>query len=337
MRTLPRCLRCGSPVGEEYNFCPRCGQRLSRKPTPASVGDSPPAGVEAKEVAPPSLGSLTWYAVKSLFRPPPVLQPPSGAVYAKRPHSPMRGYLLAAVVLTAVGLSMGYGAAWLSYLGLTLAGFAAPILYLLWMVRNDRFEREPLTLVAVTFGWGVFCGIFAALLNLLVAVPLLGSPGAAFVEEPLKLLGVYWLARHRRLSAEFNDHLDGMVYGAAAGAGFAGLENLYYLLEMIAGEGLPVVGVVAVRSASSFCHIAWSASAGRSLGLAKALRGDTRLRDLIPGLVVAIPMHFLWNASSAAFALFALLPIYVIVVLRQVRAAQRDEASWGYPTSAPVE
>jgi len=284
-----------------------------------------------------TLGSLTWEAVKSIIRPPPVLQPPSGAVYAKRPHSPMRGYLLAAVVLTVVGLFMGYGAAWLSYLGLTLAGFAAPILYLLWMVRNDRFEREPLTLIAVTFGWGVFCGIFAALLNLLVAGPLLGSPGAAFVEEPLKLLGVYWLARNRRLSAEFNDHLDGMVYGAAAGAGFAGLENLYYILEMIVGGGLPAAGVVVVRSASSFCHIAWSASAGRSLGLAKALRGDTRLRDLIPGLAIAIPMHFLWNASPAAFALFVLLPIYVIVVLRQVRAAQRDEARWGYPTSAPVE
>lgn len=249
----------------------------------------------------------------------------------------MRKYLLSAILLIAVGLFLGYGGAWISYLGLTLAGFAAPVLYLLWMVRNDRFEREPLSLVAFTFGWGVFCGLFAALLNFLVAIPLFGTPGAAFVEEPLKLLGVYWLARHKQLSAEFNDHLDGMVYGAAAGAGFAGLENLQYILEMILSGGLPAAGAVAIRSASSFCHIAWSAAAGRSLGLAKALRGRTRLWDLIPGLVIAIPMHFIWNSLNAALALFVLLPIYVIVTLKQVRAAQQDEVRWGYKTSAPVE
>jgi len=324
-------------VGEEDNFCQRCGQRLSRETPLASGGDRYPAGLEVPEEAHITLGSLTWEAVKSVFRPQQVPLPPSGAIYAKRPHSPLKRYLLVAVFLVVVGLFISYGGAWLSYLGLTLAGFAAPVLYLLWMVRNDRFEGEPLSLVAVTFGWGVFCGIFAALLNLFVAIPLLGTPGAAFVEEPLKLLGVYWLARHRRLSAEFNDHLDGMVYGAAAGAGFAGLENLHYIVEMIVGGGLPVLGAVAIRSASSLCHIAWSASAGRSLGLAKALRGRTRLGDLIPGLVVAIPMHFLWNALPAAFALFVLLPIYVGVVLRQVRTAQLDEARWGYPASAPVE
>jgi len=128
-----------------------------------------------------------------------------------------------------------------------------------------------------------------------------------------------------------------MVYGAAAGAGFAGLENLQYLMEMVTGQGLPMVGAIAVRSATSLCHIAWSAAAGRSLGLAKALNGRTRLADLIPGLIVAIPMHFLWNASPPFAALLLLLPLYSIILLRQVRAAQLDEARWGYQSSAPVE
>jgi len=284
----------------------------------------------------PSLGGLVLEAVRSILSPSPITQPPSGAVYAKRPYSSLRRYLLSAVALTLAGLFMGYGGKWLSYLGLTLAGFTAPVIYLVWMVRNDRFEREPLSIVAFTFGWGVFCGIFAAALNLLV-FPILGSPGASFVEEPLKLLGVYWIARHRRLGGEFNDHLDGMVYGAAAGAGFAGLENLYYLMEMILGRGLPALGAIAVRSAASFCHIAWSASAGRSLGLARALRGYTTLRDLLPGLAVAIPMHFLWNASPPVVSLFLLLPLYVAVLTRLVKAAQRDEENWGYPEAAPVE
>lgn len=309
---------------------------LSGEPKPSIEMQESQVCVEARDE--PSLNfSLTGEALKSVIRPQPVLQIPSCAIYAKRPHSSLWRYLLAAIMLIVVGLFMGYGGTWISYLGLTLSGFAAPVFYLFWMVRNDRLEREPLTLVALTFGWGVFCGIFAALLNFLVAIPLFGSPGAAFVEEPLKLLGVYWLARHRRLSVEFNDHLDGIVYGAAAGAGFAGLENLQYILEMMMGGGIPVVGAVFIRSATSFCHIAWSAIAGRSLGLAKAMRGHTRRSDLIPGLIVAIPMHFLWNSMNAMISLTVLLPVYAIIALRLVRAAQQDEARWGYKTSAPVE
>lgn len=295
------------------------------------------ASPEARDAVLSRVAGLTLEAVRSVFRPAPVLIEPSDAVYARRPHSPMRRYLLTAAVLIAVGLFMIYGSAWLSYLGLTLSGFIVPVLLLIWVARNDRFEREPLPLVAVTFGWGVFCGILAAVFNIFVAVPLLGPPGAAFVEEPLKMFGVLWLARHGRLGSEFNDHLDGMVYGAAVGAGFAGLENLYYILTLISQEGLPPVMAVAVRSATSICHIAWSAMASRSLGLAKVLRGSTRPSDLIPGLIVAIPMHFIWNASPPALDLLLLLPFFLTVLYRQVRVAQRDEARWGYLDSAPVE
>ncbi len=303
---------------------------------PSTEMQESPVCVDARD-EPPLNFSLTGEAIKSVPKPQPVLQPPSCAIYAKRPHSSLWRYLVAAIILIVVGMFMGYGGTWISYMGLTLSGFAAPLINLFWMARNDRFEHEPLALIAVTFGWGVFCGIFAALLNFLVAIPLFGSPGAAFVEEPLKLLGVYWLARHKRLSTEFNDHLDGMVYGAAAGAGFAGLENLQYIMEMIFEGGVPAVGAVAIRSATSFCHMAWSAMAGRSLGLAKAMRGRTRRRDLIPGLVIAIPLHFLWNSVNGMIALSILLPIYTIIALRLLREAKNDEMRWGYQTSAPVE
>jgi RsiW-degrading membrane proteinase PrsW (M82 family) len=276
-------------------------------------------------------------AIRSLLNPSQVLSPPSGSVFARRPSKPLLKYLFAAILLTLSALFLSYGEEWLSYLGYTLSGFVAPLVYLIWMMKNDRYEREPLTLIAFTFGWGAFCGIFAALLNILVAVPLLGTPGAALVEEPLKLLGVYWLAKHSKLGAELNDHLDGMIYGAAAGAGFAGLENLYYITEMVFSGGSPPIIAIAIRSAASFNHIAWSAMAGRSLGLAKALRGHTRISDLVPGLLIAIPFHFMWNSFSPVITLFVLLPYTVSVLFRQVSAAQRDEARWGFVASAPIE
>lgn len=280
---------------------------------------------------------MTLEAMRSLFTSSPVRASPSGSVYTKRPPKPLVRFLVLGVVLTCMGLLVSYGQEWLRFLGYTFSAFAAPILYLVWMVRNDRYEREPLTLVLFTFGWGAFCAIFAAVFNTFVAIPLFGAPGAALIEEPLKLLGVYWIARHPSLGFEFNDHLDGMIYGAAAGAGFAGLENLSYIMRMIFDGGVPPFLAIVVRSAASFSHIAWSAVAGRSLGLAKALNGKSRVADLIPGLIVVVPLHFLWNLFSPAFALFILLPFNLVVLLRLVRTALDDEVRWGYATSAPVE
>ena len=320
-------------MGEEDKFCTRCGHLLSQAPS-----KPPDSGIGIAEESPQaSVFSLTIEALRGLFTSSPVQATPSGSVYAKRPSKPLVGFLVLAVVLTAMGLLLSYGQEWLRYQGYTISAFAAPILYLVWMVRNDRYETEPLTLVVLTFGWGTFCAIFAAFFNTVVAVPLFGPPGAALIEEPLKLLGVYWIARHPSLGSEFNDHLDGMIYGAAAGAGFAGLENLSYIMKMILGSGVPPFLAIVVRSAASFSHIAWSAISGRSLGLAKALNGRSRLADLIPGLVVVVPLHLMWNLFSPAVALFILLPINLAVLLRLVRTALSDEVRWGFLTSAPVE
>jgi RsiW-degrading membrane proteinase PrsW (M82 family) len=330
------CPKCGFLLNQEDNFCPQCGNKVRKKMKHMSTDYLQAKGEHDSFNSHPSLLSLMLEAVKGALSPSSVSQPPSRAVYSKRPLRPMGRYLLAAVGLILAGLFMGYGRTWIAYIGYTIAGFTAPVGYLLWMIRSDRFEQEPVSIVILTFGWGVFCGVLASVLNLLV-FPILGAPGASLVEEPLKLLGAYWVARHRRLGSEFNDHLDGMVYGASAGAGFAGLENLYYILEMIQGRGIPALGAIAIRSTTSFCHIVWSASAGRSLGLAKAMRGHTLWRDLIPGLAVAIPMHFLWNASPPLISLLLLFPIYAVILIRQVKAAQRDEERWGYPEEAPVE
>ncbi|MBN2334004.1 PrsW family intramembrane metalloprotease [Candidatus Bathyarchaeota archaeon] len=241
-----------------------------------------------------------------------------------------------AAVLLLTGMLLSFGDVWIQYLGISVAGFAAPVLCLIWMIKNDRYEAEPLSLVAYTFGWGAFCAIFASILNKAI-IPYLGVSGAAFVEEPLKIIGVYWLAMHRVYEAELNDHLDGMIYGAAVGAGFAGLENFAYIYTMIMNQGVSTWSAVAFRSAASLNHIVWSAVAGRSVGLAEVLRGYSKRMDIVPGLAVAIPLHFLWNYVNPVVALFILLPFNLLALARMTRTAQMDEANWGYKTSAPVE
>ncbi len=323
------CPECGASIEEDSNFCPYCGYRLD----PITDAEDDPEDA-LHEV---SLGYLASEAWRSLQRPSPIRETPSSTVFTRRPTTPMSKFIVLGGLMTVAGLTVSYGGDWLTYFGYTVSGFAAPLLYLAWMLRNDRYEEEPLPLVALTFGWGAFCAIFAGLLNSLIFYPLLGAPGAALVEEPLKLLGVYWITSHRVFGSELNDHLDGMIYGTAAGAGFAGLENIYYIGGMIMEGGVPPFIAIVIRSATAFNHIVWTAMAGRSVGLAKVLRGYNVPSDLLAGLTVAVTFHFLWNLAPVELSLFVLLPLNLLLLLRQVRTAQEDEVRWGFLTSAPVE
>lgn len=276
-------------------------------------------------------------AVTSLLRPSPATVYPDCSVYLNRPISTMKPYLGRAILFLALGLTFSYGSTWTRYIGFTIAGYAAPVYLLLWILRNDRYEKEPFALVAYCFGWGAFCGVAAGVINAFVTTPYLGAGGAGIVEEPLKAIGIFLIARNYRLKNEFNDHLDGIVYGAAAGAGFAGLENFWYLYEMIVNGQVPPLLAVFVRSVTAFMHIAWTAQTGRSLGLAKAIKGSVVLRDLLPGLTVAAALHGVWNTAPLYVSFLLLLPFVARALRLQLRTAQLDEQQWGFASHAPNE
>jgi RsiW-degrading membrane proteinase PrsW (M82 family) len=312
-------------VDPEDTYCRCCGKKLGEWLETQRAG-----------AAPHQVENLYVEAFRSLFSPSPVTAPPDASVFAHRQQAPLTPYLVWAVMLLLMGLGASYGGEWMGYLGFTLAGYAAPLLYVVWMVRGDRYEREPTALVAYCFGWGAFIGVAAGVLNAVITAPYLGLGGAGFIEEPLKALGVYLVARSR-LGGEFNDHLDGMVYGAAAGAGFAGLENFWYLYEMIVNNSYPALPAVLVRSMTAFMHIAWTAMAGRSLGIAKAVKGEVQLADLAPGVLVAALIHMAWNTAPPLISFGFILPFTVESLRRQIRTALDDERRWGYECFAPDE
>ena len=285
----------------------------------------------------PTTTDLIIEAITALFRPRPLENPPSSNVFLKRTQKSTKRYMLSAISLLLMGLILSYGGEWLTYIGLTLAGYAVPVILLIYIIKSDRYEQEPLALVAYCFGWGAFSGLLAGILNALIAVPFLGPGGAGFIEEPIKIIGVYWIARNTRLKNEFNNHLDGMVYGAAAGAGFAGLENFWYITEMVTSGAYPPLLAIFIRSFTGVMHIAWSSMAARSLGLAKATRGSIKTDDLIPGTLVSAVLHFLWNSTSALFSLGILFPFTLNSMRQMIRVALQDETNWGYPQFAPDE
>ncbi len=276
-------------------------------------------------------------AVISLFRPSPMILPPSSSVFLNRTQKSMIRYLILAFVLLIAGLGISYGGEWLTYIGFTLAGYAVPLFLLFYIIKSDRYEREPLALVAYCFGWGAFSGIIAGLFNAVITGPFLGVGGAGFIEEPIKIAGVYWIARNTRLKNEFNDHLDGMVYGAAAGAGFAGLENFWYITEMVFKGIYPPLYAILIRSFTGVMHILWSSIAARSLGLAKVMKGSIDREDLIPGTLVSAILHFLWNTAPTIISLGILFPFTLNSVKNMIKTAVQDESNWGYAQFAPNE
>ena len=202
---------------------------------------------------------------------------------------------------------------------------AFALVVLFWT--SDPTEREPVTLLAATFVLAVLFASFAAVTNsvLLPGFELLGLVGLPLfyflvvgpVEEFVKVLAI---RIHAYRSDAFQTVVDGAVYGAVAGLGFAAIENLVYItfLSVPAAPAETVVEyqyAVATAVTRSFVgpgHVIFSAWAGFYLGLAKFNPTHT-LPIVIKGLLIASFIHATYNTAvtllpltTAGFILFVL-------------------------------
>ena len=183
-------------------------------------------------------------------------------------------------------------------------------LLLLWI---DRNEQEPLYLVLVAFLWGaVIATALSLVANTLFGVTLFGltqdaafseqataSLSAPFAEELTKGAAVFVLfALFRR---DFDNVLDGILYGALVGLGFAWFENVVYYSR--AGEGgvLEMLKLTYLRGLLNgvSSHVAYTGLTGLGFGLARVLRSGV-LRFGIPVFFVGLAMaaHAAWNTFA---------------------------------------
>src|SRR5258707_10184406 len=124
----------------------------------------------------------------------------------------------------------------------TVIGTAAvaPALLILWLVVAADERPGPPAKVWTAFLLGAasisllgavrapFASILAAPEGLFVAQVLHSVFGVAIPEETVKILAIVIVSPKRR---HFADPMDSVVYGAAAGLGFAAYENLAYLVQ----------------------------------------------------------------------------------------------------------
>ena len=180
---------------------------------------------------------------------------------------------------------------------------------ILWL---DRHEREPSWLLASAFVWGaVVATALAVVINTALEILLLIRLGpewalllaapviAPVVEESAKgaaLLLIAWRLRH-----EFDNAVDGIVYGGLVGLGFAMTENVLYFGRAYLAGGLPDVGFLfLVRAvAVGFAHSMFTGMAGAGLGLARERPpGGGRWVLAVAGYLVGVGLHALWNLTA---------------------------------------
>ncbi len=185
-----------------------------------------------------------------------------------------------------------------------LASVLPTFLYVGTLYWLDRYEKEPKRLLLAAFVWGAIPAVLlAVVVELFFQLPpdLLGPRAleamqlgvlAPLVEEALKGSAVLFIARRYR--HEFDDALDGIIYGAMVGFGFAMTGNLvsYAGSFLLWGfEGLNastfIEGVVYALN-----HAFYTAVFGAALGYGRLAR-KRPLRWAVPlgGFVAAVLTH----------------------------------------------
>jgi RsiW-degrading membrane proteinase PrsW (M82 family) len=192
-----------------------------------------------------------------------------------------------------------------------LAVYALPVLFVVYVL--DLYEREPLSLVVGALVWGaVAATTLSGFANdgwgLVVAR--VGGPEfaarwtaaltAPFVEEILKGMGVVLI--YLIAPDEFDDMMDGFVYGAVCGLGFAVVEDVFYFMGVFGGRPSGVLQGFFVRVVASglYSHVLYTGLVGMGIGYVVSRRHRRPLKrrlTVLAGLSAAAVLgHFLWNS-----------------------------------------
>lgn len=262
------------------------------------------------------------------YSPQPVIIRPSGRRSAFSIVLAVGAVLVASLLGLLILLLIGVETGPLGLLiGIVSATLPVP-LYLMLVLWIDRYESEPLWMLATAFFWGALVAVFIAFVfntATSVAVAVMTESvkaGEAFgavisapiVEELAKGLIIFILYFKRD---EFDGVVDGIVYAAMAGLGFAMTENIQYYGRAVLEGGGHLTAVFILRGTlAPFSHPLFTSMTGIGLGLASQSQNTAvKLFAPIVGLLMAIAMHSIWNGSVVIFGGPGFLISYVLIMV----------------------
>jgi protease PrsW len=178
-------------------------------------------------------------------------------------------------------------------MGLLALAIAPGIAICLFIYFKDKYNKEPLGLMLLSFFMGILSIIPAIIIQLALTKPVKLAMGegifytavfsyliVALSEEASKFLAVRWVPFRRKA---FDDPFDGIIYAVMVSMGFATLENIMYVTDHGVGTGI-------LRMFLSVpAHGTFGVLMGYHLGLAK-FEPANRKRHMI--LAIFWPVFF---------------------------------------------
>src|ERR1051325_4884087 len=163
-------------------------------------------------------------------------------------------------------------------IGMVCAMLPVPI-YIMLLLWIDRYESEPLWMLATSFLWGALVAVFIALiLNTINGAIVAAATNSAqigenfgavisapIVEESAKAFILFVLFFWKK--DEFDGIVDGIAYAGMVGLGFAMTENILYYGRAIDKGPEMLRGVFILRGmAAPFSHPLFTSMTGIGLG-----------------------------------------------------------------------
>lgn len=203
------------------------------------------------------------------------------------------------------------------------AGIAPGIALLSYFYLKDQYDNEPVHMVLRSFFLGVVLVFPIMFIQYVLEKENVGGGSffvsflsSGFLEESLKwfilMISVY-------PHAHFDEHYDGIVYGASVSLGFATLENILYLI----GHGVEHAFVRALLPVS--CHALIGVIMGFYFGKARFSADKARVKWLTLSLVVPSLLHGSYDFILTALSnwIYYMLPFMVFLWWFGLRKAKK--------------
>ncbi len=195
------------------------------------------------------------------------------------------------------------------------------------VIMDQKSEKELGTMVPeiIALVGGIISMIIFVIPMEYTLEPFLGSLVAPIVEEPLKVIGLVFLALYYPYTLETKKN--GLILGGLAGLGFAFLENFLYLIRAEMGSFDIGPGSVAItRSIFPLSvHVLNSALVGYALlflakkkigknssNVSSAIQQMISEKNIWSILVIAMALHFQYNLLSGIGAIGAIIGIAIV-------------------------
>ena len=213
-----------------------------------------------------------------------------------------------------------------------------------WIYKKDSARPEPLNQLITAFFYGVGSAFVSMVISSLMAVMGmmvydLGSFAgavstalfAAALPEEVAKLTMLWL--FLRKNPYYDEYLDGIVYAACIGLGFAGAENILYLLQ---SENWALTGIVRGVTAVP-AHFAIACAMGYFYS--KRHFGDRSNVTKVCILAVPILIHWVYDALAFSEGIYPALSVVISILfilliwrvykstMRRIHELQRQDES----------